>query len=88
MAGLKPSLVLIEWHDAHAEPDWMTLDEIPSEPYLVRTAGWLLPDAKPQHLVMAQSVAGDGSLDGVLCIPVGMVVRIVGLGNPPRASTD
>ena len=88
MAGLKPSVVLIEWHDAHAQSEWMTVDEIDLEPYVVQTVGWLIPDAKPQHLVLAQSVADDDSLDGVLCIPVGMVVRIVGLGNPPRASTD
>ena len=67
---------VVTWHDAHAEPDWMTVDDIEPDPYVVRTAGWLIPGAKPDHVVVCQSVGSDESIDGVLSIPVGMVVGI------------
>lgn len=68
--------VEIDWHDAHAYSEhWTSLDEIEEEPCLVRTVGWLLPDAKPGHIVVAQSLNSLDGIDCVLCIPVGMVVR-------------
>ena len=73
------SKVLVVWHDAHAETTsgWLEASEIDSEPCVVETVGWLLPDAKPNHVVVVQSViAGDDTLDGVLSIPVGMVVSV------------
>ena len=72
---------IVTWHDAHAEQEWMTVDDIDQEPYVVRTAGWLLPDTKPDHVVIAQSVALDGSIDSVLSIPVGMVVGLKLMGS-------
>ena len=72
--GYKP--VIIDWHDAHAYSEhWTTLEEIDEEPCLVRTAGWLLPDAKPGHVVIAQSYSSLEGIDCVLCIPVAMVVK-------------
>lgn len=76
---VKASKVLVVWHDAHAEPGtgWCELSEIDDEPCVVETVGWLLPDAKRDHLVVAQSViVGDETLDGVLSIPVGMVKSV------------
>lgn len=72
------SRVIVTWHDAHTEaPTWISLDEIDDEPYVVTTCGYLLPDAKPHHVCIAQSVGADGSVDAVLCVPVGMVVSVV-----------
>lgn len=67
---------VVTWHDAHAEPDWMTVDDIGTDPYVVKTVGWLIPDSKPDHVVICQSIGSDESIDGVLAIPVGMVVGI------------
>lgn len=68
------SYAIIHWHDAHTESEWQKLDDLDQEPYLVRSAGWLIPNGKPNHVVLVQSI-GIESVDGVLCIPVGMVVK-------------
>lgn len=72
------SKVLVVWHDAHSGDDgWHTAGEIDSEPCVVESVGWLLPDAKAGHVVVVQSVlTHDESIDGVLCVPVGMVVSV------------
>jgi hypothetical protein len=47
MADLSDAkIVELTWLDAHAENDWMDIDELDKEPYIVRTIGWLMPDAK------------------------------------------
>jgi len=69
--------VIVTWHDAHSETSWTTLDELDDEPYEVVTCGWLIADAKPAHVVIAQSVGSDGALDGIICVPAGMVVGVV-----------
>lgn len=71
------SRVLVVWHDAHAVSDgWWDSDQIDSEPCRIETIGWLIPDAKPDHVVVAQSLAGDGDLYHVFAVPVGMVVSV------------
>ena len=68
--------VIIEWHDAHAYSEhWISIEEVEEEPCLVKTVGWLLPDAKPGHVVVAQSYSSYEGIDCVLCIPVAMVVK-------------
>ena len=77
MADLRDAkIVVLTWLDAHAENAWMDISELDQEPYIVRTIGWLMADAKPDHVVVAQSIGVDHSVDGVLCVPVGMVVKI------------
>jgi hypothetical protein len=88
MARLDGVPVLVVWNDAHAEHTWTSLEELGSEPYVVETVGWLIPDAKPDHVVIAQSIGCDDGMDSVHSIPVGMVRRTVILGNPPPSSTD
>jgi hypothetical protein len=88
MARLDGVPVFIEWQDAHAEEGWTTLSELGCEPYLVRTVGFLLPDAKPGHLVIVQSIGSDDGLDAIISIPVGMVLRTTLLGNPPQTNTE
>ena len=82
------SLVVVVWHDAHSEQSWTSVEELDSDPYVVRTAGYLLPDAKPGHVVIAQSVGPDGALDGVLQIPVGMVQETILVGHPQLIHRD
>lgn len=76
MADLSDAkIVELTWLDAHAENAWMDIEDLDQEPYQVKSIGWLMPDAKPDHVVLAQSIGVDHSV-GVLCVPVGMVVKI------------
>lgn len=72
------SMVLVVWHDAHSNvTGWEEIDEIDNEPCVVETVGWLIPDAKRGHVVVAQSWIRDSeTIDSVLSIPVGMVQQI------------
>lgn len=78
-------LVLVEWHDAHAETEtWIDLDTVGDDgPYVVRSAGWLLPKnkRKKKHVTLAMSVSADGYVDSVLHIPNKMVVQITVLSE-------
>jgi hypothetical protein len=69
-------IVELTWLDAHAENAWMDIEDLDQESYQVKSIGWLMTDAKPDHVVLAQSIGVDHSVDGVLCVPVGMVVKI------------
>lgn len=78
------SLVEVIWHDAYTHPNhsWIDLDEITEtiddDPYVVRSVGFLIAEAKQNYVVLAQSVS-DEQADSLLCIPVGMVhsVRVI-----------
>jgi len=79
-------IVIVEWDDAHSDPGtWLTLEEIEQEPCRVSTVGLLITSAKPDHVVVAQSVHSLGQddfephYDSLICIPVGMVrsMRVV-----------
>ena len=73
---MKPFLALVVWKDAHQVfPHWGTLDELDEKPYVVESGGWLLPDAKPGHVVLAQSI-GQGHYDSGIAIPLEMVKSI------------
>lgn len=76
---IERSKVLVFWHDAHAIAGggWCNINDLDDEPCAVETIGWLLPDKKKDHVVLAQSVTSDDGLDAVLCIPVGMVKKVV-----------
>ena len=77
MADLSDAkIVELTWLDAHAENAWMDIDDLDPEAYTVKSIGWLMTDAKPDHVVLAQSIGVDHSVDGVLCVLVGMVVKI------------
>jgi hypothetical protein len=72
--------VLVVWHDAHTEDGWNYLEAVDSEPYVVRSVGFLVPNAKPGHVVLVQSRSvHDGQIDGLLAIPAGMVVSCTSL---------
>lgn len=70
-------MVLVVWHDAHAVSDgWWGIDESDNEPCCVRSIGWLIPDAKEDHVVIGQSLAADGDFYHVFAVPVGMVKSV------------
>lgn len=81
------TFVEVVWHDAFAFRDaWVEESEIDAEPMVVRSVGWLLPEKKPDHVTIAQSVNSDEILDGLLFIPCAMVkeIRVVsGLDTVP-----
>ena len=74
--------VVVCWRDAHAVTDaWTSFDDLDQDDALIFTAGFLVPDAKPGHVVIVQSVSPNSdSLDGVIAIPEENVyqVRMVG----------
>jgi hypothetical protein len=72
------AIVSVVWLDAHAASDgWFDIDDLDVEPCSVTTIGWLIADAKPDHVTVAQSLADDGELYAVFCIPIGMVKQVV-----------
>ena len=67
------TVVLVIWHDAHSVADsWIDVADIDVEPAVVESVGFLLPEAKPKHIVLAQSLTGD-ECDHILAVPVEMV---------------
>jgi hypothetical protein len=77
------TFVEIIWHDAHADTTtWIEKDEISENPCVVVSCGILLPEAKPDHIVLSQSMNSYDQLDCVLSVPVGMVqsMRVLGSG--------
>lgn len=76
------TFVEVIWHDAHADTtSWIELSELGCDPCVVTSIGILFPDAKPDHIVLAQSQNSFDQIDCVLSIPVGMVqsMRVVTL---------
>ena len=71
------SPVLVVWHDAFADTSsWMEVADIDDEPCVVNSVGFLIPDAKQGHVVIAMSNNSHDYIDSVLAIPVGMVQQI------------
>jgi len=70
---MKHSIIMVTWHDAHSIGDtWMAMP-VESEPCIVQSIGWLIPDAKPDYVVLAQSYTNEDMYDHLLAIPVGMI---------------
>lgn len=79
------SFVEVVWHDAHAYRErWLEMDDVDAEPLPVNTAGYLIPEAKPDHVTVVQSVNGEDSLDGIICIPCSMVKEVRVISEPGR----
>ena len=70
---------VVTWRDAHAVTEaWTHVDELDTDDCIVTSIGIVLADAKPGHLVLAQSmIEGESTVDGVLAIPIGMVLSAV-----------
>jgi hypothetical protein len=86
MARLDVHPIYVEWKDAHGVAHgWTSPDDIEPDPAIIHSIGYHIPDLKPGHYCIAQSLDDSGTVDSVLCIPVEMVLRIVTIGNPPLA---
>jgi hypothetical protein len=89
---MKYDFVIVSWHDAHAIRDqWMDTADIDDEPLEVRSAGFLIPEAKTNHIVLTQSENDADGIDGVLAIPCAMVqsMRVVcSAGEVPFSLAD
>lgn len=65
------------WHDAHDQSEtWMDITEIDGDPCVVTSVGYLIEASKPAHIVLAQSVTDQTTIDNVVAIPLGMVQSI------------
>jgi hypothetical protein len=85
MARLDALPLFVEWKDAHGVAHgWTTPEDIEPEPAIIHSIGFHLPDLKPGHLCLAQSLDDGGTVDSVLCIPAEMVLRMVTIGYPPQ----
>jgi len=72
------TLIQITWHDAHSvAPSWVEKGEIDNGPCVVVSIGWLIPNSKPDHIVIAQSYNDSDAYDHVLAIPEKMIVSSV-----------
>lgn len=71
-------MVRVTWHDAHAATEtWTHSIDIESDPCIVVSIGFLLPQRKPHHVLIAQSlIVETAHVDHVIAIPVGMIKRI------------
>lgn len=73
------TIVLMEWNDAHAGDNdtWTPIEDIEDGGYyVVKSVGWLVPDAKAGHVTIAQSLTPDDQIDHLLHVPSGMVNRL------------
>ena len=78
------TIVLIVWHDAHADTNtWIEKSDIDTNPCVVVSCGILLPETKPDHIVLSQSLNSYEQYDCVLSVPVAMVqsMRVLGSGQ-------
>ena len=75
---MKQQLIHIVWHDAHSVSEtWATKHDIDAGPCIVSSVGWLIPGAKHEHVVIAQSrILEQDHFDHILAIPVGMIKQI------------
>lgn len=82
------AIISVVWLDAHAASEgWFDIADLDVEPCSVVTVGWLIADAKPDHVTVAQSLADDGECYGLFCIPIGMVQKVVVL-SPMSENTS
>ena len=80
---MKHRVVLVTWWDAHAvTTGWTNIDELDVEPFVVTSVGYLVEAAKPDHVLLVQSVTREGQIDQALAIPWGMVRSVVMLTGP------
>jgi hypothetical protein len=77
---MERTLVKVIWNDAHSlSHSWIDIADIATEPWIVETVGWLIPEVKKDHLVVAQSHISHESYDNVIAIPLSMVIKITAL---------
>ena len=71
------SPVEVTWLDAFSDTNsWISKEDITNEACETKSVGYLIPDAKEGHVVIAQSFNSFELIDSVLSIPVAMVSNI------------
>lgn len=77
-------MALVAWHDAHAISDgWTSAEGLIPGACEVTTVGFVLPDAKPGHITLAQTVGETPEYFHVFSIPDAMVIRVERLVASP-----
>ena len=71
---MKFSLIEIHWDDAATDHGWEHSDDVAAVENIAITIGWLVKE-NDKHLVIASTVCDDGSCNGRINIPKGMVVK-------------
>lgn len=68
---MKYPIVLVEWRDAHNEPDWKhvnTITDSKDHTMLVKSVGFLVLKNK-REIVLAHGICDDGEVESRLAIP-------------------
>jgi len=69
-------LAFVVWHDAHADGDaWIAEEDVDPDPAVVVSLGFILDQAKPGHLTLAQSHV-HGHWGTLLHVPLSMVREV------------
>lgn len=71
---MKFQLIEIHWDDAATDHGWEHSDDVVASENIAITIGWLVKE-NDKHLVIASTVCDDGSCNGRINIPKGMVVK-------------
>ena len=79
-------LLRLVWLDATGWSRWMDAadflaEEVPKESGRCETVGWLVHEDE-QKLIVASSRSVNGSIDGILQIPKGMILKRTRLKEP------
>jgi len=68
-------VVRIVWRDAFTRGGWKKPETDTSEEFLIHSAGYLLPGSK-RYVRIALSLSQSGTVDDILAIPRGCVVKV------------
>ena len=64
-------LVIVEWRDAHNDPDWKHVHAVlgkKNHTYLIRSVGFLIKKSN-KEIILAHGICDDGETESTLAIP-------------------
>ena len=82
------SVVVVWWRDAHQLVSGWSDSISDVQNRIVLTAGLLLPDAKPEHVCVLQSLDSELNMDAAIAIPVELVYEIKTVGRQINFSRE
>ena len=56
-------IVIVKWEDHHSTNGWQDISDISEEPLINTSVGFLVKET-PNHIILAQSLVGDGEQCG------------------------
>lgn len=78
-------MVRVVWRDAHTVFEhWDNPDALTPDPLYCETVGYLIPHAKPAHVVVALNRTVDGLVGDGIAIPEAMVDEVIVLEEERR----